>query len=81
MGEHGGLVPDEGVDEGSSASTQEGLAGHHEHDDDEGVLGAPGVGGPRGESSPTGPVDMEGDDARAARDATGTGQQLAEGEG
>jgi hypothetical protein len=71
------LTTTEGVDEGSEASTAEGPQ--------------PGTGavdaGPGGrphldsESSPAPPVDMEGSDSRAARDAVGTGQQLEAGEG
>ena len=71
------LTTSEGVDEGSAASTVEGP----------GSSAAPPAGGtpqaPDGaaEASPAPPVDMESDDARAARAAAGPGQQLEAGEG
>ncbi len=77
MSEQPGLVPDEGVDEGSAAATGE---GRHEPAGD-GVLGAAPQGEPDGEQDPAGPVDTESATSRTARDEAGTGQQLAEGEG
>ena len=70
------LVSTEGVDEGSAASTGEGPD-------------SPATGDPAGSASrPAGaapdaapPVDMESEQSRAARDASGTGQQLQAGEG
>jgi hypothetical protein len=77
MGEQPGLVPDEGVDEGSAAATDEGPHGPA----GDGVLGAAPRGGPAGEQDQAGPADVETPTSRAARDEAGTGQQLAEGEG
>ncbi len=77
MSELSGLVPDEGVDEGSAAATDE---GPHPRPGD-GVLGAAPQGRPDGEQDPAGPVDTESATSRAARDQAGTGQQLAQGEG
>lgn len=75
MSEQGGLVPSEGVDEGSAEQVVEGL---EERSGDRDVLGEP----PRGGGPETaGPVDMESEESRAARAGRGTGQQLAEGEG
>jgi hypothetical protein len=72
-----GLVPQEGVDEGSAATTGE---GPHPPAGD-GVLGPGAHGSPDGAQDGAGPVDMETGESRAARDERGTGQQLAEGEG
>jgi len=71
------LTTTEGIDEGSAASTDEGPQSGS------GPTGAgtPGGAGPQSEATPAPPVDMESSDARAARDAVGTGQQLAAGEG
>jgi hypothetical protein len=70
------LTTTEGVDEGSAASTAEGPQSGA------GPAGgaAPGA-GPESGATPAPPVDMESDDARAARDAVGTGQQVQVGEG
>ena len=71
------LTTTEGVDEGSAASTAEGpQSGSAPRD--AGTVDGPG---PTSESTPAPPVDMEGADSRAARDAVGTGQQLEAGEG
>ena len=78
MSEQGGLVPDEGVDEGSAAGTAEGL---DERTGDGDVLGEPPRGAPEDEAQAAGPVDMESEQSRGARDAAGSGQQLQEGEG
>ena len=78
MSEQGGLVPSEGVDEGSAAQTAEGL---EERTGDGDVLGEPPRGAPADEAQAAGPVDMEPAQAREARDALGSGQQLEEGEG
>ena len=76
--EHG-LVTGEGVDEGSAASTVEGLEEHA----DEGVdlVGEPPRGAPDDEQAPAEPVDVERGGPREAREAGGSGQQLAAGEG
>ena len=75
--DEGLLTTTEGVDEGSAASTAEGPQSGA------GQPGAAPSGGPAPESeaTPAPPVDMEGTDSRAARDAVGTGQQLEAGEG
>ena len=73
--EHEDLVPTEGVDEGSAASTAEG-AGTGGDD----ASGAAPRGGPAREEDPTGPLDVETDDVRAAR-GDAPGQELAQGEG
>lgn len=68
------LVTDEGVDEGSAASTAEGPdsgAADVVHGD----TGAPGS-----PEDPAPPVDMDSDEARAAREQA-PGQQLEAGEG
>ena len=71
------LTTDEGVDEGSAASTAEGpQSGSAPRD-----AGTPDGPGPQSESTPAPPVDMEGSESRAVRDAAATGQQLAAGEG
>ncbi len=75
-GSHG-LVPSEGVDEGSAASAVEGPHGP----EGDAVLGAPPHGRPGGESDPAGPVDAESAEARTARAERAPGQQLQEGEG
>jgi len=74
--DEGGLVAEEGVDQGSASATTESGP-----DDDRGVLGAPVSGEPVDGAEDAAPVDMESEDSRAARDAAGTGQQLQEGEG
>ena len=71
------LTTTEGVDEGSAAATVEGPRSGAGPVD----AGAQGGGGPQSEATPAPPVDMESTDARAARDAAGTGQQLEAGEG
>ena len=78
MSEQGGLVPSEGVDEGSAAETVEGL---EERTGDGDVLGEAPRGAPADEAQAAGPVDMESAQSREARDALGSGQQLEEGEG
>jgi hypothetical protein len=78
MSDHGGLVPSEGVDEGSAAETVEGL---EERTGDGDVLGEAPRGVPEDEEQAAGPVDMEPAQARDARDERGSGQQLQEGEG
>jgi hypothetical protein len=72
------LTTTEGVDEGSAASTAEGPQSGAGPVDVGGA--APGA-GPESGATPAPPVDMESDDARAARDAVGTGQQVQVGEG
>ena len=79
MTEQRGLVPSEGVDEGSAASTVEGLDDHLPPGED--VLGEPPRGAPADDAQAAGPVDMESAQSREARDAAGPGQQLQEGEG
>ena len=71
------LTTTEGVDEGSSASTAEGP----QSGAGPGDAGAAGGAGPESGATPAPPVDMESADARAARDAVGTGQQVQVGEG
>ena len=71
------LTTTEGVDEGSAASTAEGPTSGSAAVD----AGPGGRPAPESEASPAPPVDMESSDARAARDAVGTGQQLEVGEG
>jgi hypothetical protein len=71
------LTTTEGVDEGSAAATVEGPRSGAQPGDQ----GTSGAAGPTSEATPAPPVDMEGPDARAARDAVGTGQQLEAGEG
>ena len=78
MSEQGGLVPDEGVDEGSAAGTVEGL---DERAGDGDVVGEPPRGAPADEAQAAGPVDMESEQSRSARAGQGSGQQLQEGEG
>ena len=78
MSEQGGLVPSEGVDEGSAASTAEGL---EERTGDGDVLGEPPRGAPEDDAQAAGPVDMESEQSRSARAEQGSGQQLQEGEG
>ena len=83
------LVTSEGVDEGSAASTAEGPGSGATSTEEltgvqnplEKALGEPRSSSPASESDPAPPDDMETGDARAARDATGTGQQLQAGEG
>jgi hypothetical protein len=79
------LVATEGVDEGSAASTAEGATSTEEltgvQNPIEQALGEPRSASPASETDPAPPDDMESGDARAARDATGTGQQLQAGEG
>lgn len=69
------LVTDEGVDEGSRASTAEG-PGSGSGD----VQGAPPAGGPAREEDPHEPLLVETDDVTAAR-RSAPGQELEEGEG
>lgn len=76
MSEQDGLVPTEGVDEGSAASAAE-RAGSGARD----VLGAPVSGAPDTPEAPAPPVDAESDTSHAAREQRGTGQQLQQGEG
>jgi hypothetical protein len=67
------LTTTEGVDEGSAASTAEGVA-----------TGAaqPPAGAPQAtEPAAAPPDDMESEESRTARDAAGPGQQLETGEG
>ena len=79
------LVTSEGVDEGSAASTAEGASSTEEltgvQNPLEKASGEPRSSSPASESDPAPPDDMELPDARAARDASGTGQQLQAGEG
>lgn len=78
MSEPGGLVSEEGVDEGSAASTQEGPRSVGGGGD---LLGAPPHGAPVDEAQAAAPVDMDTEQARAARAARSPGQELQEGEG
>jgi hypothetical protein len=71
------LVTTEGVDEGSAASAAEGADRRPPADQ----IGAQPSPGPAGESDAAPPQDLESDASRAARDQSGTGQQLAVGEG
>ncbi len=68
------LVPSEGVDEGSAASTAESSAGH----DASGVVGPPPHGSPERESDPAPGATLE---TAESLKAPRTGQQLAAGEG
>ena len=84
MSEQGGLVPDEGVDEGSAAGAVEGLderAGDGDVLSTGDVVGEPPRGAPEDEAQAAGPVDMESEQSRGARAEQGSGQQLQEGEG
>ena len=78
MTEPDSLVPEEGVDEGSAASTAESAGPPPEGD---GLLGEPPRGAPAAETQAAGPVDMESRQSRAEREAHGPGQQLEQGEG
>lgn len=78
MSEQGGLVPSEGVDEASADSTGEGPGSGARGAD---VLGEPPHGAPADETQVAGPVDMESEQSRGARDRQGAGQQLEAGEG
>jgi hypothetical protein len=71
------LTTTEGVDEGSKASTAEGPQSGAGAVD----AGTAGGAGPQSEATPAPPVDMESPEARAARDALGSGQQVQVGEG
>jgi hypothetical protein len=79
------LVATEGVDEGSAASTAEGATSTEEltgvQNPLEKALGEPRSSSPASDSDPAPPVDIELPESRAARDASGTGQQLQAGEG
>ena len=79
MSEQQGLVPTEGVDEASAASTAERSDGDLPAGDD--VLGEPPHGAPVDDAQAAGPVDMESAQSREARDERGPGQQVQEGEG
>ena len=84
MSEQGGLVPSEGVDEGSADGTVEGLeerTGDGDVLSTRDVLGEPPRGAPEDEAQAAGPVDMESEQSRDARAEQGSGQQLQEGEG
>ncbi len=72
-----GLVPTEGVDEGSAAETVEGPSTGSAGD----VVGEPPHGAPVDDEQAAAPVDMESAEARDARDRLSPGQQLQEGEG
>jgi hypothetical protein len=74
-GERDDLVTDEGVDEGSAASTAEDAGSGAS-----GTSGSPTRGGPATEQDPAGPLDVETGDVTAAR-RVAPGQELAEGEG
>ena len=80
------LVTTEGVDEGSAASTAEGPDTADASPRGAGASSDPRAVGDRptsGEnaSTPTPPVDMESEQSREQREATGSGQQLQVGEG
>lgn len=68
------LVPSEGVDEGSAASTAESSADH----DERGVLGPAPRGRPERETDPAPSADLE---TAESDQAPRTGQQLSGGEG
>ena len=84
------LATSEGVDEGSAASTDEGPRSGEPTSTEEltGVTNpikramgdSPSTEG-TSEATPAPPVDMESEQSRAARDASGSGQQLQAGEG
>ena len=76
MSEQDSLVAPEGVDEGSADSTAEGP----DSGERDGLLGEPPRGAPADDAQAAGPVDMEGEQSRAAREQA-PGQQLQEGEG
>ena len=79
------LATSEGVDEGSAASTDEGPRSTEElagvTNPIKQALGDPPSTDAQSDATPAPPVDMETEQSRGARDATGTGQQLQEGEG
>lgn len=77
--DEGGLVAEEGVDQGSADSTAE--AASEQVADSSDLLGEPPRGAPVDEAQAAGPDDMETPESRAARDDRGPGQQLTEGEG
>jgi len=82
VSEQGGLVPEEGVDEGSAASAVEGAPVTGRSDDGApDLLGEPPRGAPVEEAHAAGPVDVETDQSRTARAERAPGQQLQEGEG
>lgn len=79
------LATSEGVDEGSAASTGEGPKPTSELTGVTNPLSramgdAPAT-GEESDATPAPPVDMESEQSRGARDAAGSGQQLATGEG
>ncbi len=79
------LATSEGVDEGSAASTGEGPDSTEEltgvTNPIKQALGDPPSTDAESDATPAPPVDMESEQSRGARDATGSGQQLQEGEG
>jgi hypothetical protein len=79
------LATSEGVDEGSAESSSEGPRSTEEltgvTNPLKRALGDPPDTSDEIDPDPAPPVDMESDDARAARAAQGTGQQLQAGEG
>ena len=74
-----GLVPSEGVDEGSAAGTTEGPDDAAAGDAD--LLGEAPRGAPADEAQAAAPDDWEDAETRAARDERSTGQEYATGEG
>jgi hypothetical protein len=79
------LATSEGVDEGSEKSTDEGARSTEELTGVTNPLkramgDAPSTGA-ESDATPAPPVDMESEQSRAARDASGSGQQLQAGEG
>ena len=79
------LATSEGVDEGSSASTGEGPDSTEEltgvTNPIKQALGDPPSTDAESDATPAPPVDMESEQSRSARGASGSGQQLQAGEG
>ncbi len=79
------LATSEGVDEGSSASTDEGASSTEEltgvTNPIKRAMGDAPSTAAESDATPAPPVDMESEQSRGARDAAGTGQQLQAGEG
>jgi hypothetical protein len=79
------LATSEGVDEGSAASTDEGARSTEEltgvTNPIERAMGGPPSTEGESDATPAPPVDMETEQSRGARSASGSGQQLEAGEG
>lgn len=79
------LATSEGVDEGSEKSTDEGARSTEEltgvTNPIKRAMGDAPSTDAETDATPAPPVDMESEQSRAARDASGSGQQLQAGEG